>query len=60
MGKFILNNQTDGDGVYHVHSTTCSYKPNSDYTNLNAVSTKTALAEAQKIQPNARGCKHCF
>ncbi len=60
MGKFLLNNEKDGDGIYHVHDTSCGHKPKSNYTNLKATTKTSALKEAREIQKDAQGCSHCF
>ncbi len=60
MSRFLLNNETDGDGIYHVHHTTCGYKPASNYTNLKATTEREALREAREIKKDAQGCSHCF
>ena len=58
---YLINLETDGDGYYHAHTRTCTYRPRTNYKNLISSNLTDAINEARKIvnSNRVRGCKHC-
>lgn len=59
--KYLVNLETDGDGIYHVHNADCPYKPEDNYENLESTELEDAIEEAKEIvdSDDVKGCKHC-
>ncbi len=45
---YLINLETDGDGVYHVHKRTCKHRPNSNYRYLSSIRLVDAINEGRK------------
>ena len=58
---YLINLETDGDGIYHVHKIYCVYAPKSNYKYLSSTTLVDAINEARKIvnSNSVRGCSHC-
>jgi hypothetical protein len=45
MTTFFANNETDGDGVYHVHHSNCGVRPKSNYFIIEAQNMASAVSD---------------
>lgn len=60
MTTFFANNETDGDGVYHVHYSTCGVRPRSNYFIIQAQNMTSAVNKAQaQTGKDYKACKVC-
>ena len=61
MANYIVNNETDGDGWYHVHVRGSWCSPKSNYRILNSSSVTGAIAEAKRElgKQNVKACSKC-
>jgi len=59
--SYIVNNETDGDGYYHVHVRGSFCSPRSNYSLLNATILSFAISEAKRLlgKTNVKGCSKC-
>ena len=60
--KYLVNLETDGDGIYHVHTLDCKHKPNSNFKNLDSENLHFAIEEAMSVvnSTNVSPCSHCI
>ncbi len=48
LDNFILNQETDGDGIYHIHHKECKKAPESNYIKLSNIKDKHDLNKYKK------------
>lgn len=56
---YIINQQKDGDGYYHIHTLTCNHAPRSNYTYCDGTIRDAAL-KIGALQSEIKKCYFCM